>query len=138
MRITLHITLLEDISIPLAVSALQKEIRQYVQSCAGVEIDDVRVFVDGTTANEAQQAASPYRVATAASIAQPLSEKKEEPVSASPVVEPDATQEPVTQTFEPTETGESAQESEKQPEPEEEPTQNDDESAAQDPSAAQL
>ena len=138
VRITLHITLLEDISIPLAVSALQKEIRQYVQSCAGVEIDDVRVFVDGTTANEAQQAASPYRVATAASIAQPLSEKKEEPVSASPVVEPDATQEPVTQTFEPTETGESAQESEKQPEPEEEPTQNDDESVAQDPSAAQL
>ena len=38
VRITLHITLLEDISIPLAVSALQKEIRQYVQSCAGVGI----------------------------------------------------------------------------------------------------
>lgn len=138
VRITLHITLLEDISIPLAVSALQKEIRQYVQSCAGVEIDDVRVFVDGTTANETQQAASPYRVASAASIAQPLSEKKKEPVSASPVEEIAATQETETQTFEPAETEENAQESEKQPESEEESAQNDEESAAQDPSAAQL
>lgn len=75
VRITLHITLLEDISIPLAVNALQKEIRQYVQACAGVEIDDVRVFVDGTTAGEKEPIASPYRVASAVSIVQPLSTK---------------------------------------------------------------
>lgn len=72
VRITLHITLMEDISIPLAVNALQKEIRQYVQGCAGVEIDDVRVFVDGTTAGEKEPIASPYRVASSA---QPLSAK---------------------------------------------------------------
>lgn len=62
VRITLHITLFEDISIPLAVSALQKEIKQYVQSCAGVEIDDVRVYVDGTTGST-DTVVSPYRIA---------------------------------------------------------------------------
>lgn len=79
VRITLHITLLEDISIPLAVNALQKEIRQYVQSCAGVEISDVRVFVDTV---KKEHVDSPYRVPGVATIAQPLSEKKEETTAA--------------------------------------------------------
>lgn len=90
VRITLHITLLEDISIPLAVSALQKEIRQYVQSCAGVEISDVRVFVDTV---KKEQIESPYRVPAAAAIATPLSANAEE----QPVVEAEtpAIEEPV-------------------------------------------
>lgn len=84
VRITLHITLYEDISIPLAVSALQKEIKQYVQSCAGVDIDSVRVFVDGTVSAQSP-IVSPYRVAGV--LTQNL---REEPVlsTASPYVAP--------------------------------------------------
>lgn len=63
VRISMHITLYEDISIPLAVSALQKEIKQYLQACAGVEVSDVRVFVDGTVSMTDQSVVSPYRVA---------------------------------------------------------------------------
>lgn len=48
------------INIPLAVGALQKQIRQYVTTCTGVDVREVRVMVENTE-NEAQ--GSPYAVA---------------------------------------------------------------------------
>ena len=47
------------VSIPLAVSALQKQIKQYVTDCTGVDVREVRVLVENTE-NDAPQ--SPYAV----------------------------------------------------------------------------
>lgn len=61
VQVDVHVTLAADISIPLAVSALQKQIKQYLEACSGVDVREVRVIVDGTT--QAQDASgSPYAI----------------------------------------------------------------------------
>lgn len=57
--VNLRIGLANGVSIPLAVNALQKQIKQYIQACSGIEVKEVRVQVD--TAN-AKAAESPYMV----------------------------------------------------------------------------
>ena len=47
------------VNIPLAVGALQKQVKQYVTDCTGVDVREVRVLVENTE-NEAPQ--SPYAV----------------------------------------------------------------------------
>ncbi len=47
------------VNIPLAVGALQKQIKQYVGECTGVDVHEVRVMVENT---EETAAASPYAV----------------------------------------------------------------------------
>ncbi|MBR5560676.1 MAG: alkaline shock response membrane anchor protein AmaP [Clostridia bacterium] len=59
-----HITLQSDISMPLAISALQKQIKRYLEACSGVVVEEVRVFVDGTTPSNAETAHSPYAIPT--------------------------------------------------------------------------
>ncbi|MCL2545323.1 MAG: alkaline shock response membrane anchor protein AmaP [Clostridia bacterium] len=44
----LRVTLQSDINIPLAISALQKEIKQYVEACTGVDVEAVLVSVEST------------------------------------------------------------------------------------------
>lgn len=69
------------VNIPLAVGALQKQIKQYVTDCTGVDVREVRVLVDNTD-EEAPQ--SPYAVKSPVvlgSIHAPV-------VAAEPVVEP--------------------------------------------------
>jgi len=57
--IKLRMDMASGMNIPLAVGALQKQIRQYVTACSGVDVAEVRVQVD-----ESAQAASksPYAV----------------------------------------------------------------------------
>ena len=55
IRVDVHISLQSDISMPLAISALQKQIKKYLEACSGVMVQEVRVFVDST----------PYAIPTA-------------------------------------------------------------------------
>lgn len=57
--IKLRIGLAGGVNIPLAVSALQKQIKQYVSSCSGVDVKEVKVQVE-TSAVKGK--ASPYKV----------------------------------------------------------------------------
>ena len=47
------------VNIPLAVGALQKQIKQYVNTCTGVDVHEVRVMVENTEDNVVE---SPYTV----------------------------------------------------------------------------
>jgi len=62
VRVDVHITLQSDISMPLAISALQKQIKKYIEACSGVMVQEVRVFVDGTTPATEETARSPYAI----------------------------------------------------------------------------
>ncbi len=62
VRVDVHIALQSDISMPLAVSALQKQIKRYLEACSGVAVKEVRVFVDGTTAPSPSTEPSPYAI----------------------------------------------------------------------------
>jgi hypothetical protein len=42
----MRISLASGVNIPLAVSALQKQIKQYITSCSGVDVREVRVMVE--------------------------------------------------------------------------------------------
>ena len=62
VRVDVHITLQSDISMPLAVSALQKQIKRYLEACTGVSVEEVRVFVDGTLNQGKNAEKSPYAI----------------------------------------------------------------------------
>ena len=62
IRVDVHITLQSDISMPLAISALQKQIKKYLEACSGVVVQEVRVFVDNTTPATEETAHSPYAI----------------------------------------------------------------------------
>lgn len=62
VRVDVHIVLQSDISMPLAISALQKQIKRYLEACSGVAVEEVRVFVDGVIAVGEETAKSPYAV----------------------------------------------------------------------------
>ena len=62
VRVDVHITLQSDISMPLAVSALQKQIKRYLEACTGVCVEEVRVFVDGTLNPGKNAEKSPYAI----------------------------------------------------------------------------
>lgn len=57
--VDLRIGLANGVSIPLAVNALQKQIKQYIQACSGIDVKEVRVQVE--TAN-ASASDSPFMV----------------------------------------------------------------------------
>lgn len=44
--VDIKITLLSGVNIPLTVNALQKQIKQYITSCSGVDVHKVRVMVE--------------------------------------------------------------------------------------------
>jgi len=46
VSIDMKITLASGVNIPLTVNALQKQIKQYITSCSGVDVHDVRVKVE--------------------------------------------------------------------------------------------
>lgn len=79
VRVDVHITLQSDISMPLAISALQKQIKRYLEACAGVNVKEVRVFVEGATPANAATAQSPYAIPAAMLGAEPLV-SEDEPV----------------------------------------------------------
>ena len=57
--ILLNVQEAAGVSIPLAIGALQKQVKQYVSSCTGVDVHEVRVLVENTE-NDAVE--SPYVV----------------------------------------------------------------------------
>ena len=62
VQVDVHITLQSDISMPLAVSALQKQIKKYLEACSGVLVQEVRVYVDGAMPVNDKTAKSPYAI----------------------------------------------------------------------------
>lgn len=84
--ISLRVSLATGVNIPLAVSALQKQIRQYVTACSGVDVYEVKVQVD-TTSTKAK--ASIYAVPDMLETTTPLA--LEEPAEAEiPAPQPEA------------------------------------------------
>lgn len=67
--IRLRIGLTGGVNIPLAVSALQKQIKQYVSSCSGVDVKEVKVQVETSAA---RGKASPFQVEELSDKAAPL------------------------------------------------------------------
>lgn len=62
IRVDVHISLQADISMPLAISALQKQIKKYLEACSGVVVQEVRVFVDGTLPSDTETMNSPFAI----------------------------------------------------------------------------
>lgn len=62
IRVDVHVMLQTDISMPLAISALQKQIKKYLEACSGVTVQEVRIFVEGTTLATEETAKSPYAI----------------------------------------------------------------------------
>ena len=101
IRVDIHITLQSDISMPLAISALQKQVKKYLEACSGVTVQEVRVFVDGTTPATGDAANSPYAIPASLlgmdtetlpeSAAQPVQEPKTESTAAAEPVPDDET-----------------------------------------------
>lgn len=86
--IKLRIGLASGVSIPLVVSALQKQINQYVTACSGVDVQEVKVQVETASASANLQT-SPFAVPDM--LATPVTEKL-----ASTTQEPAAVKSPVT------------------------------------------
>lgn len=85
--IKLRIGLAGGVNIPLAVSALQKQIKQYVTSCSGVDVKEVKVQVE-TSASKGKK--SRYEVPEMLEKPAPLpmvEEPAAEPVKAEPEAE---------------------------------------------------
>lgn len=52
--VEIRVTLMSGVNIPLTVNALQKQIKQYITSCSGVDVHKVRVMVETDTARLAE------------------------------------------------------------------------------------
>ena len=78
--IKLRIGLASGVSIPLVVSALQKQIKQYITSCSGVDVHKVRVMVETDARAASDTDAQPVADAPIPTAAAPLAEGIEEPI----------------------------------------------------------
>ena len=85
VTVDLRIALSSGVSIPLAVGALQKQIRQYITACSGVDVKEVRVQVDTTSDKVAE---SPYAVPELLQNPPALLREAEKPAAPAQVVEP--------------------------------------------------
>ena len=87
VAVELRISLANNISIPLAVASLQKQIKQYLLASSGIEVSRVSVTVE-TTAGGAKKG-SPYMVtetpAQTVAAAVPVQEAAEEPKEKKPM-----------------------------------------------------
>lgn len=82
--VKLRIGLAGGVNIPLAVAALQKQIKQYVTSCSGVDVKEVKVRVENSDADGAE---SRYSVPLLPEKAEPLPVVEEAAESAAPEAE---------------------------------------------------
>ncbi len=63
VRVDVHIILQSDISMPMAISSLQQQLKKYLEACAGIVVKEVRVFVDGAvTVSEEEIMKSPFAI----------------------------------------------------------------------------
>lgn len=68
INVEIKITLLSGTNIPLAVNALQKQIKQYITSCSGVDVQEVRVLVETDVARLQAPETEPVLEAPAADV----------------------------------------------------------------------
>lgn len=92
ITVDLRIALASGVSIPLAVGALQKQIRQYITACSGVDVKEVRVQVETTSD---QVAESPYAVPALLQNPPSLLREAEKPAEPAQVVTQTAAPAPV-------------------------------------------
>lgn len=106
--VDIKITLPGGVNIPLTVNALQKQIKQYITSCSGVDVHKVRVMVetDARSASEADAQPAPDTPVPVA--AAPLADGIEEPILRH-------AEETVSYAVSPEEPAENAQEAAEQP-----------------------
>lgn len=62
VHVNVHVALQSNISIPLTISSLQKQIKRYLETCSGVKVEEVRVFVDGALPANENTAESPFAI----------------------------------------------------------------------------
>ncbi len=80
VSVDLRVMMANGVSVPLAVDALQKQIRQYVTSCTGVNVQEMHVQVD---AMDGQPVQTPYTVPAVLQAAAPaLKSAEAEPAPA--------------------------------------------------------
>ena len=77
VRVDVHVALQSDISMPLAISSLQKQIKRYLEACSGVKVEEVRVFVDGALPANEHTAESPFAIPASLLGQEPLVGTKE-------------------------------------------------------------
>lgn len=78
--VDIKITLLGGVNIPLTVNALQKQIKQYITSCSGVDVHKVRVMVETDARAASETEAQPVPDASVPAAAAPLADGIEEPI----------------------------------------------------------
>ena len=78
--VDIKITLLGGVNIPLTVNALQKQIKQYITSCSGVDVHKVRVMVETDARAASDTDVQPAADAPIPTAAAPLAESIEEPI----------------------------------------------------------
>ena len=78
--VDIRITLLGGVNIPLTVNALQKQIKQYITSCSGVDVHKVRVMVETDARAASDTDVQPAADAPIPTAAAPLAEGIEEPI----------------------------------------------------------
>lgn len=74
--VELRVSLNGNISIPLAIASLQKQIKQYLLASSGIEVTHVSVTVDTTRMNAVKKCAPAPNVEQKEEAAQPAEEKK--------------------------------------------------------------
>ena len=77
VRVDVHVAMQSDISMPLAIASLQKQIKRYLEACSGVKVEEVRVFVDGALPANAQTAESPFAIPANLLGQEPLTQENE-------------------------------------------------------------
>lgn len=106
--VDIKITLLGGVNIPLTVNALQKQIKQYITSCSGVDVHKVRVMVETDARPASETDAQPAPDAPVPVAATPLADGIEEPILRH-------AEETVSYAVSPEEPAENAQEAAEQP-----------------------
>lgn len=140
VRVDVHVALQSDISMPLAIDSLQKQIKRYLEACSGVKVEEVRVFVDGALPASEKSAESPFAIPASLLGQEPLVGTKEDepllvavdevPEEAVPAEEVEAEAEK-TEDKAAEESGEEAAESQPEEAPAAEAAEDTDETAAQ-------
>lgn len=132
VRVDVHVALQSDISMPLAISSLQKQIKRYLEACSGVKVQEVRVSVDGALPANESTADSPFAIPASLLGQEQLAGTKEDEPLLVAVDEVPAHAVPVEEVIvneEPADEAEPAAEAE--PEAEAEPAAQNEEAAAQ-------
>ena len=78
--VDIKITLPGGVNIPLTVNALQKQIKQYITSCSGVDVHKVRVMVETDARSASEADAQPAPDTPVPVMAAPLADGIEEPI----------------------------------------------------------